>query len=533
MNAHKKMLMVSRTLVCLLSAYVLLFATGGSARADRIWHGNTIPTEIEKKANRLMHDLTKKGFEVSRGYFKLWTVDDCEYTEKKVGVCYGNNPAAPYVVSTVLPWPEEYWEEDTDDPYYGRSNIWGVSDEGYIDVYRFDSREAIIIFGKLPPQAAFFSEQTWAFTRQGDFNKDSATYWNVYNDFSDFFNLFFIKVPGHDERVQIFSALSNPINNVVIERQSEKAFDQIRYFIVTPDRFMDKAVRKALAGLSVNEEDVFTEPIPSDMNLGLGPSSDDFTTWFRYVHPDDGGEPGTPSDNWRNNLPLVLLRVRDTRSHRKPKTYPPVVLETRVAENELKYKENLLALISVVKDEWKQAGYKIDDCSGLSESFTDLQRAPVNMVGPECMQTGENCLGDNPDASYQLFGPMTLNNREAYAVAGTLGTETGNATYVGVGINQVPVMKGVANLFDKDLRNTADKYKNDVENTDKFFLYYFTWNCSDLGFDENGPCLSLQNFLPEDTELAISIRNYIKPDTQRGPDSAFVLPSRVLTMQLP
>jgi len=147
MNAHKKMLMVSRTLVCLLSAYVLLFATGGSARADSIWHGNTIPLEIEKKANRLMHDLTKKGFEVSRGYFKLWTVDDCEYTEKKVGVCYGNNPAAPYVVSTVLPWPEEYWEEDTDDPYYGRSNIWGVSDEGYIDVYRFDSREAIIIFG--------------------------------------------------------------------------------------------------------------------------------------------------------------------------------------------------------------------------------------------------------------------------------------------------------------------------------------------------------------------------------------------------
>jgi hypothetical protein len=532
MNAHKKMLMVSRTLVCLLSAYVLLFETGGSARADRIWHGNTIPTEIEKKANRLMHDLTKKGFEVSRGYFKLWTVDDCEYTEKKVGVCYGNNPAAPYVVSTVLPWPEEYWEEDTDDPYYGRSNIWGVSDEGYIDVYRFDSREAIIIFGKLPPQAAFFSEQTWAFTRQGDFNKDSATYWNVYNDFSDFFNLFFIKVPGHDERVQIFSALSNPINNVVIERQSEKAFDQIRYFIVTPDRFMDKAVRKALAGLSVNEEDVFTEPIPSDMNLGLDQSSDDFTTWFRYVHPDNEGA----ADKWREDLPLVLLRVRDTRSHRKPKTYPPVVLETRVAENELKYKENLLDLIAVVKDEWKQAGYEIDDCSGLSESFTDLQRAPVNMVGPECMQTGENCLGDNWDASYQLFGPMTLDNREAYAVAGTLGTETGNATYVGVGINQVPMMKGVANLFDKVLRNTANKYKNDVENTDKFFLYYFTWNCSDLGFndDDDDPCLSLYKYLPVDKpEFAISIRNYIKPGTQRGPDSAFVLPSRVLKMQIP
>lgn len=522
MNAHKKMLMVSKTLVCLMSAYVLLFATGGSARADSIMHENKIPPEIESKADRLMHDLSKKGFEVSRGYFKLWTVDDCDYTMEKVGVCYGNNPAAPYVVSTVLPWPEEYWDD--------HSNIWGESDEGYIDVYRFDSREAIIIFGKLPPPAAFFSEQTWAFTRQGDFNKDSATYWNVYNDFSDFFDLFFIKVPGHDERVQIFSALSNPINNVVIERQSDAVFDQIRYFIVTPDMFMDKAVRKALAGLSVNEEDVFTEPIPSDMNLGLGQSSDDFTTWFRYVHPDDKDA----ADKWREDLPLVLLRVRDTRSHRKPKTYPPVVLETRVAENELKYKENLLALIAAVKDEWKQAGYEIDDCSGLSESFTDLQGAPVYMVGPECMQIGENCLGDNWDASYQLFGPMPLDNGEAYAVAGTLGTETGNATYVGVGINQVPMMKGVANLFDENLLGTADEYSGEVENTDKFFLYYFTWNCSDLGFTDGDPCLSLSKYLPVDKpEFAISIRNYIKPGTQRGPDSAFVLPSRVLTMQKP
>lgn len=522
MNAHKKKLTVSRTLVCLLSAYIFLFATGGSTRADSIMHENKIPPEIESQAGDLMHDFRKKGFEVSRGYFKLWTVNDCDYTMKKVGVCYGNNPAAPYVVSTVLPWPEEY----TDD----FSNIWGESDEGYIDVYRLDPREAIIIFGKLPPPAAFFSEQTWVFTRQGDFNKDSATYWNIYNDFRDFFDLFFIKVPGHEERVQIFSALSNPINNVVIEKQSDVAFEQIRYFIITPDRFMDKAVRKTLAGVSVIEEDVFTEPIPSDMYLGLGQNSDDFTTWFRYVHPKDL----VAGDNWRDDLPLVVLRVRDTRSHRKPETYPPVVLESRVAENELWLKDDLLDLIAAVKDEWEQAGYEIDPCSKLPESFTDLQGAPVHMVGPECMQIGENCLGDNWDATYQLFGPMTLDNGEVYAVAGTLGTETGNAIYVGVGINQVPILKGVMNLFDEHLTGTADEYSNYVENTNKFYLYYFTWDCSDLGFTDDDPCLSLYKYLPNDmTEFAISIRNYIKPGTQRGPDSAFVLPSRVLRMKKP
>ena len=57
---------------------------------------------------------------------------------------------------------------------------------------------------------------------------------------------------------------------MVIERQSHQAFDQIRYFIVTPDKFMNQSVREAFAGISVEDEDIFTESIPADMKLGLG-----------------------------------------------------------------------------------------------------------------------------------------------------------------------------------------------------------------------------------------------------------------------
>ena len=79
---------------------------------------------------------------------------------------------------------------------------------------------------------------------------------------------------------------------MVIERQSVAAFDQIRYFIITPDKFMDKAVRQAFARISVKDEDVFTEPIPEDMNVGLDEAADDRPVRMRLFQPKLASERG-------------------------------------------------------------------------------------------------------------------------------------------------------------------------------------------------------------------------------------------------
>ncbi len=253
---------------------------------------------------------------------------------------------------------------------------------------------------------------------------------------------------------------------------------------------MDNTIRNALAAISINEEDIFTEPIPSDMKIGLDQAADDFTTFIRYSQPDDGGTPGTPSDTWRTNLPLVVLRVRDTRTDRDPNLYPPVVLETRTAVDESPLKPDLINLVSAVASKWGQPCVNTD-CSDLAESFNDLQTFPPYMVGPLCIAIGENCLGDNWDAAYQLYGPASLDNGEIYAVAGTLGTETGNATYVGFGINYAEVFLGVANLSNKDLDGTANGYAEEINNTDKFYLYYVTRDCSGLKGLTDGNCFEL------------------------------------------
>lgn len=508
---------------CLLFVTFFLGMGGPLTWGASVMSENKVPGQVESKARRLMHGLKKKGFEVSRGYFKLWAVEDCQYTFDKMGTCYGNNPAAPYVIATLPAWPEEFV-----DPVY--SNIWGPSHPGYHDVYRFDPREAIVIIGQLPPPASYFSEQTWLFTREGTYDENDSRYQEIEEEVGDFVQVFFQQVPSDPpERYVAFSSLSNIVNNVVIERQSGSAFSQIRYFIITPDKFMDEAVRKSLRNISVAEEDVFTEQIPSDMNVGLGQSADDFTTWIRYAHPVDD----IAADIWRDKLPMVVLRVRDTRWDWWPRTYPPVELEERSAVDEEYLEPDLEGLLEAVAERWEQPCDEAG-CTDRVESFQDLQTAPIWLVGPLCNEHNQDCLGDNWDAAYQLLLPKSLDDGEIYAVAGTLGTETGNATYVGLSINQMSLFQGVMNIPNEHLKGTAAGYSEEVDNTDKLFLVYFTRDCSGLQDITDDHCVEIPTTLiPEGDSIVVGVRDYIMPGTQRAPDSALVLPSRALRLQWP
>ena len=69
------------------------------------------------------------------------------------------------------------------------------------------------------------------------------------------------------------------------------------------------------------------------MVIGLDEESDDFLTVLRYAMPDDGGGDGTRSNAWRERLPLVVLRIRDTRPAHQPQPYPPVEFEARSGDH--------------------------------------------------------------------------------------------------------------------------------------------------------------------------------------------------------
>jgi hypothetical protein len=324
---------------------------------------------------------------------------------------------------------------------------------------------------------------------------------------------------------------------VVIERQSDWSFGEFRYFIITPDRFMDKQIRQVLHKLSVEAKDIFTERIPANMTIGLDPDADDLATGIRYSMPDDGGDKGTDSYQWRHNPTMTLLRIRDTKPNRPPQRYPDWEdhsPEPRTAEFEGGLESDLIKLLHIIADAWEQPCKK-EDCSDRADTFIDTQSYPFNLIGPLCDNIGMDCMGDTQDASYQFHAGYGFDDDQVYAVVGTLGTATGNATYVSLGLQNFRLRLGAVNVDGNKLLGSTDQYSgHGLDNLDNFYVYYFTRNCENLGDLTDDFCLSVEDselVMPEGDTGSFVERNYMSVGTQRGPESTLIVPSRVLKLQ--
>lgn len=509
---------------------------------------------------RLIRDLKQNGFEVTVGYPKLYEQSDCDaYTYPVMENCYGNNPAAPYVMPVVKPWPDEYIDPET-------VNAFGKTRPGYSVTYRLDPREAIVVLGELPPQGRYMGLQSWVFSKEwltpeSPWDVDAQQYFAALAP--DLVGYLFGLVPPNPTRVQSFSSLSNNINNVVIEEQSGAAFGQTRYFVITPDQAMDRSIRQALDRVGVAGDVVFTEPIPAADELGsIGPigldaQANDFVTLMRYAMPQDE----RAAMRWRRSLPLTVLRIRqDPASDRPAEPYPLFVADPRTAVPEADFAPSLNQLVGNICDRAAGDPWNLDltgsGCAGAaavpSSVMIDLLN-DLGQFGPECRSIGMNCLGDGQDASYFLAKSRALDGGQVYAVVGSLATRTGNATYVGLSVNDISTLKGVVNIpdtdpkdLDGDLTGSAEVFEDAGQDFSPFFVHFFTRDCSTIEGLAGGACTSITEDLvpragdetaPGDPALvgkfSAAVRAYVKPGTTRGPDPGLQLRPRILTFTLP
>jgi hypothetical protein len=107
-----------------------------------------------------------------------------------------------------------------------------------------------------------------------------------------------------------------------------------------------------------------------------------------------------------------------------------------------------------------------------------MKASPLKWTGPECVKVGMNCLAPNEDAAYFMGAKLPLPDNRVYALVGALGTRTGNATYVGLGLNSSVTQLGFYNIDDDTLAGTADGYA--VPNRDRLFVQYFARDCAGL-----------------------------------------------------
>ena len=518
--------------VLVLGVSALSLPSVAGAGSDRPRDASQLPTPIERTARRVARDLAAGGYQVVPGYPMLYSQEDCDrYSFPIMQNCYGNNPASPYVVVVVRSWEDEFVDPAT-------VNAVGRTRQGYGATYRLDPREAIVIAAELPPPGRYMGLESWVFTTgwlDTDTPWDQGWYTLVKEKAPSLFQFLFNTVPGNDKRVQSFSSVSNNVNNVVIERKSGAAFGQTRYFIITADRYMDGVVRDALRLAGVRDDDVFTEPIAAESGpLGVGQEANEFITAIRYAMPDDDHA----AHAWWTKLPLAILRVREpTSSTRAAVPFDPFAPDERTANDESGYQDDLLDLVEQVCRRWNQpcALPPSNDPDRL-RPFLDLL-VDLRQFGPLCREIGMDCLGDGQDASYFVAPGRALEDgetgaRSIYAVVGTLATETGNATYVGLSVNDLGKLKGVSNVSDVALTGSAGSYTT-VANRDKFFLHYFARDCAAVASFTDGRCttvtedmvpLRVTNDQAVTTGLfGAALRAYVRPGTTRGPVSALQL----------
>ena len=483
-------------------------------QTDPLARINQLPASLEDIVQSVRTDLEANGYDVVRGYWTLFGVEDCKDPIRTVGNCYGNNPTAPYILPAVPQWRDEFVDRRL-------HHVLKPLQRNMSGTYRLDEREALVVLGELPPQGAYFGIQTYVYSRAGVIDESDEIFQRL-APMPDVRDLLFTLTPN-PSRVLVFASIGNSINDVIVEQQSGASFGEQRYFVITPDAVMQRAVSDALLRAGVPDRShVFTEPVytqpatPEVVRIGLGPDADDLITIVRYALPDDS----VAGERWRQELPLAVLRVRDRNGARATEPYAREDYDARIAYPDLAYADELGQLVGAVKAYWGQP-------DAFSRSFFSAL-GMVDLVGQHCLRRPMNCLGDTQDNDTYRIGPgVHIDNGEVVAVVGVLASKTGNATYVSLAINRWDVLTGVANLTQVELEGTASSLAQSVGfDTGDFFLYYLARDCTGLAHCTELP----ETILPRGETMKILQRNYIVPGTARGADAPQLLNPWVIVL---
>ena len=500
---------------------------------------------------RLVRDLKKDDFRVHSGYPFVFGQGSCPYLYRALQDCFGNNPAGAYVIPVVKAWPNEHVGPTP-------PNAFGPLRRGYIPTWRLGPRDALVLYGKMPPPAKFMGPMTVDWSQHGHWKAKDYNKWKYAPKSRQPYPMeyLFSTIPPNDPnagRTWTFSSLGDGINNVVMQRQSGSPWGKNRYFITTPSAATDDAVRRALQARGIRNRDIFTEKIPSRDHLGpigplgMGKDAIDFWNFFRYALPDPGYQ--AAAQRWVADPPLTVMRVRAPSSLGPVRRYGMLRYGKRTGHNEAYLAGDLQNLVKAVCERARSTvNLESADCaqpppasSFMPSPVGDFERAPY------CRKINMWCGGQS-DAALYWTRPLPLDSGQAYAVVDTLATETRNATYVGLGVNDASTFLAPAGTTDAFLKGSANAYAATVNYTGKLFVHYFARNCDTLGklLDRPQDCTQITDQMvpPEGDTTAPgdpalkgmfwpSIRDYIAPGSARGPAYSKLLRPRILAFNKP
>jgi hypothetical protein len=376
-------------------------------------------------------------YEVVQGNVFLFTTDSCPTFVSIFDSCFGNNPAAPYII------PQPPIEDSYVDPYYATAlNTPGPHGETTNIAYRLSDQDALVTIVSYPPKAAYFGYVTYAFTRES----------------SDYVGITPPPQPPRTvspdpNRYEIFGSIGNGVNNVIVQNQLGVSpwSNAIVAYITTSNTNLSAVLIERAQRHGIDPKSIFIEPVGSNMITGNGSAADDMITLMRYAVP----ESTTAAENWMSSLNRNVLVYKVSNSTLAVQRYGEIgYTPHRVNTNETTYVPSLstaLQQLATLLQNYlaaKQSPLEAAYQSFIKTEQVDAEGVPnAGLVGSYCIQYGVNCLGDSQDTStYSILTLRTLGLEETAFVVGVNHTvpNLNNARYVSIGVTNADIEAGVA-----------------------------------------------------------------------------------------
>lgn len=433
--------------------------------------------------------LAEAGYTQQSGRAVAFRVEDCA----TLASCFGNNASSPYVLFTVPPAPGAALPDTS---AFGDLSF---LPDGQTPAWLLGPGEAIIISGRTPPVARYFSFAPYLFTRAGDAGP-----------------------------LTIFASLSDALNVANIRTAGDTPFASQFAMVLTADAGAEATARAALGVFGVPDAVINTMPLPSDtLRMGTTAEADSVMLLGRVALFEDP----TAGGAWLDAPPLAVWRISPTEAAPAPTPLAvPERAERGTGTDESGLADALDALDAAIRATLE--GRTV-------EPVTIAPAAAVTqLLSPEtCIANGTNCLGEISDTVYsagpisvvQGNGTLTLSDdpAEAFWVYGVNHEASGKATYSNVVVMWGDRQAGVLDIPSTQMAGSARALLPDHPDADRLFAFRVARACG----DDDPWCRVLPSEFPGvpfDGNLLFVFRAYLEPGTDRSPGPTELLTERVL-----
>jgi hypothetical protein len=393
-----------------------------------------------------------------------------------------------------------------------------------LPVFQLRADEAIVVIGRTPPAAKFFSYTPYLLTR---------TY------------------PPETTPKPIFASFGDSINVSTIKTLGPDPYSRPVVLIFTPDRGTEARIRAALRSAAYPDAVINTVPFPASiLRLGVDtvghPLTKDTFLIVNRMSMFSSKEAGDAYVDALANAdaskrPLRVFRVTP-KAGGAPSPYPVPPLRVRgTGESELNLESAVARLRQAIIDTYKGA-----------YNYTEYHSRFVAYDGYEYIERRKNVLGDSRDSLYMGAGylplfdlaspadELTLGEDDFLVVYGPKHVATGKATYTNINVYaSEKVMFSMASAYSNSFDGSAEEYLSDPDAGLMYaFKFAYPGHCSGnhclplevppgcTPWCETPPCPPF--VLNSSTKLGLFIRNYLELSTQVGPAAGELVYDQVI-----